>query len=162
MRKFKVVVNGKEYSVEVTEVSEAQAPVPAAATGTSTATAPATSAAPGPAPAGGGPVESSDLATGARGPSAAAQATAQGQALPGGTVRGVEAPLAGTILSVRVKEGDRVKVGDVLVTLEALKLENEIASPYCGVVRSVNVSPGDSVRAGAVLATVEETASQAN
>ena len=58
-----------------------------------------------------------------------------------------------------MKEGDRVKVGDVLVTLEALKLENEIASPYCGVVRSVNVKAGESVQAGAILVTVEELAS---
>ena len=80
-------------------------------------------------------------------------------ALPDASVKKVEAPLAGTILSVRAAEGDRVKVGDVLVTLEALKLENEIASPHSGVVRSVNVKPGDSVHAGALLVTVEETGS---
>ena len=156
MRKFKVVVNGKEYNVEVTEVSEVQAPVAAAAP------VPAPTPAPGPASTRVGPPEPAAPATAAGGSPPVTPAAAQAQTPPSGAVREVEAPLAGTILSVRVKEGDRVKVGDVLVTLEALKLENEIASPYCGVVRSVNVSAGESVRAGAVLVTVEEITSQAN
>lgn len=150
MRKFKVVVNGKEYNVEVTEVSEVQAPI--------AATAPAA----GPAPTRVGPPEPAAPATAAGGSPPVTPAAAQPQTPPSGAIREVEAPLAGTILSVRVKEGDPVKVGDVLVTLEALKLENEIASPYRGVVRSVNVSAGESVRAGAVLVTVEEITSQAN
>ncbi|MDI7246048.1 MAG: biotin/lipoyl-binding protein [Bacillota bacterium] len=144
MRKFKVVVNGREYDVEVVEVSEVAAPAPV------TAEPPAGAGAPGPA---------LPVTGGAGGTAPASTAAAKPGEPCGEAARKVEAPLAGTILSVRVNEGDRVKVGDVLVTLEALKLENEIASPYSGVVRSVNVSAGESVQAGALLVTVEESAS---
>ncbi|MGE5584780.1 MAG: biotin/lipoyl-containing protein [Bacillota bacterium] len=144
MRKFKVVVNGREYDVEVVEVSEVATPAPV------TAEPPAGAGAPGPVPQGTG---------GAAGTAPVSTAAAKPGEPCGEAARKVEAPLAGTILSVRVNEGDRVKVGDVLVTLEALKLENEIASPYSGVVRSVNVSAGESVQAGALLVTVEESAS---
>ncbi|MGB9809095.1 MAG: DUF2118 domain-containing protein [Caldanaerobacter sp.] len=67
----------------------------------------------------------------------------------------VSAPMPGTILDVRVKEGDRVKRGDVLVILEAMKMENEIMAPEDGIVVSVNVSKGASVNTGDVLVTME-------
>ena len=66
----------------------------------------------------------------------------------------VKSPLAGTILSVKAKIGDAVKAGDVLLTLEALKLENEIAAPVAGTVVQI-VSPGTSVEAEHVLAIIE-------
>ncbi|AAM25522.1 DUF2118 domain-containing protein [Caldanaerobacter subterraneus] len=67
----------------------------------------------------------------------------------------VSAPMPGTILDVRVKEGDRVKRGDVLLILEAMKMENEIMAPEDGIVASVNVSKGASVNTGDVLVTME-------
>jgi biotin carboxyl carrier protein len=63
--------------------------------------------------------------------------------------------MPGTVLDVKVKEGDSVKHGDVLVILEAMKMENEIFAPADGIVASVNVSAGASVNAGDVLVTLK-------
>jgi biotin carboxyl carrier protein len=69
----------------------------------------------------------------------------------GGTVA---APLPGVALEVKVAVGDRVSRGDVLVILEAMKMENEIAAPTAGVVRTVHVVPGASVGSGDPLVTL--------
>ena len=66
----------------------------------------------------------------------------------------VVAPMPGTILSVNVTNGQSVKSGDVLVILEAMKMENEIKAPKDGTVSSVNVSKGESVDTGATLVTL--------
>lgn len=66
----------------------------------------------------------------------------------------VKAPLAGTILSVKAKVGDKVQAGDVLLTLEALKLENEITAPVAGTVVQI-VQTGVSVEAEHVLAIIQ-------
>jgi glutaconyl-CoA/methylmalonyl-CoA decarboxylase subunit gamma len=66
----------------------------------------------------------------------------------------VEAPMPGTILSIAVKAGDVVKKGQVLVVLEAMKMENEIVSPYDGKVVSVGVSKGDTVNPGDLLVQI--------
>ena len=65
----------------------------------------------------------------------------------------VKAPLAGSILSVFVKKGDTVKKGQVLLTLEALKLENEITAPQDGTIAFV-VAEGSSVDIGQALAVI--------
>ncbi len=65
----------------------------------------------------------------------------------------VKAPLAGTILSVFVSKGDTVKKGQVLLTLEALKLENEITAPQDGKIDFV-VAEGTSVDIGQALAVI--------
>lgn len=57
----------------------------------------------------------------------------------------VLAPMAGTILDVKISVGQNVKKGDTLMILEAMKLENEILAPQDGVVKSINVSKGQSV-----------------
>ena len=66
----------------------------------------------------------------------------------------VTAPLAGTIASVRVSEGDAVSVGDLLVTLDAMKMEHRVLAPSGGVVKAMLVKAGDVVREGDVLAEV--------
>lgn len=66
----------------------------------------------------------------------------------------VNAPLAGAILSVKVKPGDAVKYGQVLLTLEALKMENEIVAPQDGVVKDILVSTGATVNVGDTLVTL--------
>ena len=66
----------------------------------------------------------------------------------------VSAPMPGKILAVKAKEGDSVKAGDVLLVLEAMKMENDIVAPQDGVVASINVKVGDSVGSGAKLASL--------
>ena len=80
-------------------------------------------------------------------PKAAAPAGAQGGVK-------VNAPMPGKILGVKVVAGQAVKKGDVLVVLEAMKMENEIVAPQDGTVASVNTSVGEQVEAGAVLVTL--------
>jgi biotin carboxyl carrier protein len=62
--------------------------------------------------------------------------------------------MPGTILKVNVANGQAVKKGDVLMVLEAMKMENEIMAPADGTVSSVNVNAGASVEAGSVLCTL--------
>jgi len=66
----------------------------------------------------------------------------------------VKAPLPGTITNINVKVGDTVAVGDVVVVLEAMKMQNNIEAEYAGTVNAITVNPGDSVMEGAVLLTI--------
>ena len=83
----------------------------------------------------------------------AAPAAAPKAAAPAGG-QAISAPMPGTILSVNVKPGQAVKKGDVLVMLEAMKMENEIMAPADGTVGAVNVTKGQSVQSGDVLLTL--------
>ena len=67
----------------------------------------------------------------------------------------VNAPMPGKILSVKASVGQAVKKGDVLMILEAMKMENEVVAPSDGTVASIDVTEGSSVEAGAVLATLD-------
>ena len=67
---------------------------------------------------------------------------------------GVKSPLPGVILDIKVNVGDSVKKGQLVVILEAMKMENEIVAPQDGTVAGINVAAGDSVEAGAVLASL--------
>ncbi len=126
MKKYNVNVNGKLYEItlEVVDAAEASAPV-------------ATPAAPAEAPA---PV--------AEAPAAAPAAPAA----EGGET--ISAPMPGTILSVNVASGASVKKGDVLMILEAMKMENEIMAPCDGTIASVNVAKGAAVSSGDVLCVI--------
>lgn len=66
----------------------------------------------------------------------------------------VKAPMPGTILDVKVQAGQSVKKGDVLVILEAMKMENEIQAPCDGKVTGMNVRKGDSVETQALICTI--------
>lgn len=121
MRKFNITVNGVAYEVEVEEVTDGAAAAPAPVKA-----APAPKAAPAAAAA---PAAKAPVAAGAK----------------------VNAPMPGTILDVKVKQGQAVKRGDVLMVLEAMKMENEIVCPQDGTVAQVNVSKGASVNSGDVL-----------
>ena len=66
----------------------------------------------------------------------------------------VTAPMPGNILKVTVQNGQAIKSGDVLMVLEAMKMENEIMAPCDCTVASVNVTAGTTVEAGAVLCTL--------
>ena len=123
MRKFNITVNGVAYEVEVEEVAagEASAPVAAAPKAAPKAAAPA------------------------------AKPAAAPKAAPVANGTKVNAPMPGTILDVKVSQGQAVKKGDILLILEAMKMENEILSPQDGSVAQVNVSKGASVNSGDVL-----------
>ena len=68
-----------------------------------------------------------------------------------GRANNVKAPMPGLIVDLRVKEGDKVKPGDALLILEAMKMENMIKSPGDAVVRSIKVRKGDNVEKNQVL-----------
>ena len=126
MRQFNITVNGTPYQVSVEEVGAAYA-APAAAP------VAAPKAAPAAAPA----------------PVAAAPKAAP---VAGGSK--ISSPMPGTILDVRTSEGAAVKKGDVLLILEAMKMENEILCPADGTVKQVLVNKGASVNSGDVLVVI--------
>ncbi len=66
----------------------------------------------------------------------------------------VNAPMPGKILAVKAGVGQSVKKGEVIMILEAMKMENEIVAPNDGTVASINVNEGASVEAGTMLATL--------
>ncbi len=67
----------------------------------------------------------------------------------------IEAPLTGKITSVSVKEGDKVKEGDIICTLEAMKMENPIASPVDGTITKLGVKADQVVKPGETIAVIE-------
>ncbi|MDR3589341.1 MAG: biotin/lipoyl-binding protein [Negativicutes bacterium] len=124
MRKFKVSVNGVSYSVEVQEEGMVVTPAPVAPAAPPAAPAPA-------APA----------------PVSAPVAVAAGETP-------VKAPMPGKITKILAKAGDKVKKGDVLLLLEAMKMQNEIVAPGEGTVKSLHVSSGQGVKAGEVMVVI--------
>jgi biotin carboxyl carrier protein len=131
MKKFLIKVNGNQYEVEVEEIRDG------AAVETSAPVQSAPAAAPVAAPAA----------------PAAKPAAKKDTAVPAGASK-ITAPMPGTILKVNVNTGDSVKKGQVLMILEAMKMENEIVAPADGKIASVNVSKGASVNAGDVLVSM--------
>jgi len=134
MKKFRISVNGNSYEVEV-EALDA---------GSEASAAPVQKSAPKPA------------APAAKKPKKTAPAPKPEKSTPpvaGGHT--VESPMPGTILSISVSEGDSVSNGDVLLVLEAMKMENEITSEVDGTVASINVKNGAAVDAGEVLVVIE-------
>ena len=125
--KYKVTLNGKTYEVEVEQGKAVLLDEYEAL-----APAPAVPAAPAAAPA-------------------AAAAPAPAPAAAGETV---EAPMPGNIIRVDVKQGDTVKAGQILVILEAMKMENEIVAPEDGTVAQVVTSKGSVVDTGAPLVVI--------
>ena len=134
MAKYVVTLNGKNYEVEVEKntakiTNTTAAAAPAAAPAPKAAPAPAPVAAPAPAPA----------------PAPVAAAPAGGA--------NVTAPMPGTVLNVVAPVGTAVKAGDVILILEAMKMENDIVAPCDGTVASV-AAKGPSVNTDDVLATL--------
>lgn len=128
MKKYNITVNGTVYAVEVEEAGAAPS-APAAA--------PA-AAAPAPAPAA---------------PAPAPKTPAPAPAAAGGQT--ISAPMPGTIFDIKVTPGQAVNAGDVLIILEAMKMENEIMAPEAGTVDAVLVTKGASVNMGDALVTLK-------
>ncbi len=72
----------------------------------------------------------------------------------GGSPTPVKAPLPGNILLIKIKKGDIIKKGDVLLIMEAMKMENNIMAEKNGVVEHIHVNPGDTVLEGDILLEV--------
>ena len=81
-------------------------------------------------------------------------APAADKPMAAGTGSPVKAPLPGTITDIKVNVGDTVHVGDIVLILEAMKMQNNIESEYEGTVTSITVKQGESVMEGAVLMTI--------
>ena len=90
-------------------------------------------------------------------PAAPAAAPAAAAPKPAATGAGspIKAPLPGTITELKVNVGDKVSQGDVVLVLEAMKMQNNIESEYSGTVSSIAVKQGETVMEGAVLLTIE-------
>ena len=150
MNKYQYKVQGVDYEVEIEEVEgniakvnvngipfevELQKPINAAKHPTMTrpkVEAPK-AAAPTPPPAAAAPVA----------PTA-----------PAGAGTPLKAPLPGTITDIKVAVGQQVSVGDVVLVLEAMKMQNNIEAEYAGTVTSITVKQGDTVMEGSVLMTI--------
>lgn len=130
MKNYRITVNGNTYDVQVEELSSNGAvPVASAPVASAQAATPVVSA-----------------------PSAVPAPTAGGAS--DGTK--VNAPMPGNILDIKVNVGDKVAANQVVVVLEAMKMENEIVTPADGTVASINVTKGQAVNSGDVLITVAE------
>ena len=135
MKKFNITVNGKQYAVEVEEVGAGQGgftyqpvqstPQPVAQPQQSKQQAPAAPAAPK-------------------------------DQTPTDSVSGelITAPMPGTILDIRVTEGQAIKAGDIILILEAMKMENEIVAPKDGVVNKIHTTKLSNVSTGDALVTI--------
>ena len=131
--KYKVTLNKRTYEVEVEAGEamliaeyEAYAPAPAAAPAAAAPVAAAPAAAPAPVPA--------------------AASLAAGEV--------VKSPMPGNILKIKVSQGQTVKEGDVLIVLEAMKMENEIVAPKGGTVAQIAVSKAQVVETGTPLVVI--------
>ncbi len=68
----------------------------------------------------------------------------------------ITSPLPGKIVSIKVSPGQAVAEGDLLLTIEAMKMENEIVAPVAGTVGTVAVAPEEAIQIGDTLVTIEE------
>ena len=139
VKKYRVTVSGHAYEVEVEDLGSGGAAVRSAERAAPQAAAPAPAAPTAPA---------------AASPKAPAHAAATAPSAPRPAAKGgvVNSPLPGKVLSVKAQVGQKVKRGDLLLVIEAMKMENEIFAADAGTVRKVHVTSGQSVETGDLLA----------
>ena len=152
MNKYQYKVKGIDYEVEIAEVEgniakvnvngipfevEMQQPINAAKHPTINVQKPVVAPAPVSKPA-----------------SAPAPAAAPAAPAPSGSGSPIKAPLPGTVTEIKVQVGQQVSVGDTVLVLEAMKMQNNIEAETSGKVTSILVKPGDTVMEGAVLLTI--------
>ena len=151
MKEYKYIINGKEYAVNIENLQGNQASVTVngkaydveivgqAPKKITPVAKPAAPAAPAAKPA---------AAPAAAAATPAAPAAAPGEGTP------FKAPLPGTINDIKVAVGQTVNVGDVVLILEAMKMENEITAEKAGTITSITVNKGDSVMEGTTMFTI--------
>jgi len=132
MKKYNITVNGTSYEVEVEEINEAGTTEVKSSVQTQTNSKPA-------------PKKVVEKAVKKETPKAPVAESVSS----GGTT--VEAPMPGVILDIKVNVGDEVQAGDVILILEAMKMENEIKAHRDGIVSAIQVAKGASVNAGMAL-----------
>lgn len=131
MKKYNITVNGKTYQVEVEEIKGNGQSQPSQ------------------------PVQSTPQADPAPTQAAPAQQSQPAQAKPAAGAKDVTAPMPGTVLEVTVEEGQVVKAGDVVLILEAMKMENEITADTDGKITKIYAPKGTSVNTGDALVGLE-------
>ena len=126
MSKYRITLEGKTYEMEVELLSENGAPQPAV---------------------------KKEQKESAQAPAvrAAAPAAQPKQAAPAANSGVMAAPMPGTVLRIEKKAGDAVKAGELVLILEAMKMENEILAPVSGTIAVMNCTPGGTVAGGEVL-----------
>ena len=123
VRKYRVTVAGQTYEVEVEDLGS-----------------------------GGGAVRSAEKVTRVAPAAPTVQVAPDHASRPAARGRNILSPLPGKVLAVRAQEGQKVKRGDLLLVIEAMKMENEIFAADAGTVRKMHVSSGQSVETGDLLA----------
>ena len=139
MKRYTITVNGQAYDVQVEENASGASVAAAAPVAAPAPVAPAAAPAPTAAPAAAAP---------------AAPAAAPAPA-PAADAEVVSSPMPGTILDIKVSAGSKVSKGDVLVVLEAMKMENDIVAAHDATVAAVHVQKGDSVESGSALVSLQ-------
>lgn len=173
MKKFLVKVNGNQYEVEVEEINSTERKSTANVNSIEYKPAPSPAQVPAlqkssdtqgykpdgkTAPEAENPkIEAPQASTANASAGAVAQASSSPAAVSTSVPAGanaIKAPMPGTILRVDVSSGQKVLKGQVLLILEAMKMENEIVAPSEGIIASVNVTKGMSVSAGDPLVSI--------
>ncbi len=139
MKDFKFKLNGKDYSAQVEENAEGQLTVTVNGKAYNVEL----------------PQQTKAMAPQMMRPSAGGVAPAARPAAVSNVSENVAAPLPGTVTVVNVKEGQKVKRGDVLVVMEAMKMANDIVANHDGIVTRVVAQPGQSVNEGDVLVSIQ-------
>jgi biotin carboxyl carrier protein len=125
MKKLRITLNGKSYEVDVEILKDDAPAMPYMPMVAAPMAAPAPAASPSAAPKTSAPAGGNTLT----------------------------APMNGVVIEIPVKAGDTVKIGQVVVILEAMKMKTNISSDRDGKIAAVNISPNDSVEAGQVMLT---------
>ncbi|HHV79885.1 MAG TPA: biotin/lipoyl-binding protein [Firmicutes bacterium] len=147
MKRYRVTVDGKTYEVEVEEIG--------GNVRASVASSMAVPPAPAAAPAAAAPAAARSTQSVPTAPAPVTPTQATQPVMRDGNGEVIKAPLPGVITEYKVKAGDRVKKGQVLLLLEAMKMQNEIMAPRDALVKSIDNSQGANVNTGDPLLTLE-------
>jgi len=147
MKKFKFTINGNQYETEVLSIEDNMAEIEINGTLYKVEVDRSIQTTKTPKLVRAASIPSTDVHP--------SQAKTSSPAAPKGGGK-IKSPLPGAIIEIHVKVGDHVKIGQKVITLEAMKMENNIESDKEGTISSINVSKGDSVMEGDVLIVIGE------